>query len=625
MMRPCVVLQRAAAVVVVVVVAVTLVPITEVVHGFAPLLLFTRPNPSCYSSSSSYRSHDGLERQSPSQQQLYLQQKALTSTLVRLLASNRREVATATTDLPTVLASEGDWNAYLDVQTTGLIYYFNGQTGESRWDPPTPTFPAVQLTSRQRRLALQQQARYQETQGLNNGEKQQEQQNQERSAGREERRRQRRQQKLQTMETSSEQPDWFDGLFGGPSSSNSGTAGSATRSTNNEEAPDWFGGLFESSPTSIPTTDATVTTTTAPPPSKPSGFLSAWMSNWNSLTATTAATTAMDASAATTTTTGGKGNGASMVDETIASSSASTTTTTTGASTTTVPEYLTTKSRLDMVSTVLPAPTKVLWGGEDAVLAQGRTFGVFDGVTSAQKSLGVRLYSKYLAAHFLDGATTTTNSDTSFTMPELVDRLTRVRERANTKATGATTAMVASISEQGFLRCLNVGDSTLLVIRPQLSLQNQLSIRVVAKSREIIHYWECPYQLSADSSDEPRQGTKLNVELLGGDICIMGSDGIFDNLNDRQVISLLTSTPGFADLVSSSSVDATTVQRVLQRAAQSICDTARRVSQNATAVTPYAVDAQKQKDPQYASGLGGKVDDISCILVRYQAAATNAG
>jgi hypothetical protein len=44
---------------------------------------------------------------------------------------------------PEPIATEGDWSAYLDSENTGYIYYFNGVTGESTWEPPTDTFPAV--------------------------------------------------------------------------------------------------------------------------------------------------------------------------------------------------------------------------------------------------------------------------------------------------------------------------------------------------------------------------------------------------------------------------------------------------------------------------------------------------
>jgi len=40
------------------------------------------------------------------------------------------------------LATEGDWSAYLD-SNYRRVYYFNHNTGESLWQPPTPTFPDV--------------------------------------------------------------------------------------------------------------------------------------------------------------------------------------------------------------------------------------------------------------------------------------------------------------------------------------------------------------------------------------------------------------------------------------------------------------------------------------------------
>jgi protein phosphatase PTC7 len=66
-----------------------------------------------------------------------------------------------------------------------------------------------------------------------------------------------------------------------------------------------------------------------------------------------------------------------------------------------------------------------------------------------------------------------------------------------------------------------LGDSSCVVIR---------NGKVTAKTKDIQHYFDCPYQLSADSPDRPKDGTKLNLELMKGDLILMGSDGIFDNL-----------------------------------------------------------------------------------------------
>lgn len=62
-------------------------------------------------------------------------------------SSSRSSFSTALPALAIEAAQEGSWKAYLDDEKTGLIFYYNHQTGESKWEPPSPSFPAVQLNS----------------------------------------------------------------------------------------------------------------------------------------------------------------------------------------------------------------------------------------------------------------------------------------------------------------------------------------------------------------------------------------------------------------------------------------------------------------------------------------------
>ena len=237
---------------------------------------------------------------------------------------------------------------------------------------------------------------------------------------------------------------------------------------------------------------------------------------------------------------------------------------------------------------VLPHPAKVRWGGEDAVFVMGRTFGVFDGVSGAEKLDGVPLYSKTLAEEMKRQFV---SDDESLSIQELSKRLTRSAEVADRIATGASTAIVACISADGFLRALNVGDSTCIVIR-----QN----RVAKRTREISHYFECPYQLSVDSPDRPRDGTRLNVELQRGDLILMASDGIFDNLSEAQICEIVAK------------------EKTPTAMAKRVSELSRKVSLDGAAITPYSKLAKRYGDPDYADGLGGKVDDVSCIVVSYK-------
>lgn len=63
--------------------------------------------------------------------------------------SNHASMQRTKTALPALAidsAQEGAWKAYLDDEKTGLIFYYNDQTGESIWKPPSPSFPKVQPT-----------------------------------------------------------------------------------------------------------------------------------------------------------------------------------------------------------------------------------------------------------------------------------------------------------------------------------------------------------------------------------------------------------------------------------------------------------------------------------------------
>lgn len=243
--------------------------------------------------------------------------------------------------------------------------------------------------------------------------------------------------------------------------------------------------------------------------------------------------------------------------------------------------------KIDIGSCVLPHPSKVMWGGEDAIFTKGRTFGVFDGVSGADKMDGLPLYSKMLARQM----TQLVGDGTDLTIKDLQDQLLTAAEIADERATGASTAVVASITENGYLRAISLGDSYCIVIRGE---------KVVAKTKEIVHYFDCPYQLSDISPDRPRDARKLNFELVRGDIILMGSDGIFDNLEDSEIVEIATSSEKASAI------------------AKKVSDRSRKVSLNSQAATPYSKQAKKNGDPDFKDGLGGKVDDISCVVARYE-------
>jgi protein phosphatase PTC7 len=460
-------------------------------------------------------------------------------------------------DAPQPLAEEGTWQAFLDDETTGLVYYFDTETGESLWEPPSATFPEVRLPRNQQRLAEElrrnyRKSRQQETQGLETDTS--------------------IHAKEETTTATEEEvgnglPSWIGGLLEvkeRPAAQATQKQGAVEDQKSAEEKFGFFSRLFGDKDKGV--TQQQDTVVDEEPVQEETTSIDAIKKEKRGLFAVFEEIT--------------KGKGPNVdkavpeVQEEVQKVSE--------------PEIVDSSPKpikIEMGSHVLPHPAKVRWGGEDALFVKGRTFGVFDGVSGAEKLDGVPLYSRTLA----DEMKKVIGTD-GMSIQEITKILTNAANFADDSATGASTAVVASIGENGFLQALNLGDSLCMVVRDG---------KIVAKTKEISHYWECPYQLSEDSPDRPRDGTKLNVELISGDLIIMGSDGIFDNVSDDMLLALV----------------ARSAKLKPNQLSKKICELSRKQSLDAQAVTPYGKQAQRRGDPTFKSGLGGKLDDASCIVV----------
>mmetsp|Transcript_27118 Transcript_27118/g.60275 ORF Transcript_27118/g.60275 Transcript_27118/m.60275 type:complete len:543 (+) Transcript_27118:305-1933(+) len=446
------------------------------------------------------------------------------------------------------LATEGDWSAYLDDDTTGLIYYFNGKTGESVWEPPTKTFPSVKMTRRQEQIMKQKRTEYESSLQQEDG----------KSGG-----------------------GFFASLLGGSGDETANDGASDEIAAKEEttfaeevmKAPKGgFGSFFASARKESSSAGGIIEEAIVDEGAFAGSFK-------EDKSATVAAATAKEPSP--------------VVEEDVSAPAAA------------PPKKgfaladifkakpkdadiiipSETPIKIEVASKVLPSPEKASWGGEDAVFTKGRTFGVFDGVSGAEKEAGLALYSFTLASQ-IKGLIGTDG----LTLAEMTDVLETAADIASMEATGASTATLASIGEDDILRVLTLGDCSVLVYRDG---------KVAAKSKEITHYFDCPYQFAEDSPDRAKDATKLTFPVQSGDIVVAGSDGIFDNLTSDQIWEQISSVPPRAGMI-----------------AGKVINQSRTVSLDEEAPTPYAKQAQRNRYEKYKSGLGGKVDDISCVVVR---------
>jgi len=161
---------------------------------------------------------------------------------------------------------------------------------------------------------------------------------------------------------------------------------------------------------------------------------------------------------------------------------------------------------------------------------------------------------------------------------------------------GSSTACVLVLAS-GWLHAANIGDSGFLLVRDG---------RVLLRSEEQQHYFNTPYQLSNAPpgqngqvlSDRPEAARTSEMAVQAGDVIMLGTDGVFDNLPDALLVRELSGLHGCAD------------RARLQATANTIALMARRLALDGTFMSPFAKNALTHG----IEAVGGKPDDITVIL-----------
>nr|CAH7744820.1 unnamed protein product [Callosobruchus chinensis] len=163
---------------------------------------------------------------------------------------------------------------------------------------------------------------------------------------------------------------------------------------------------------------------------------------------------------------------------------------------------------------------------------------------------------------------------------------------------GSSTACVVILNkENSTLYTANIGDSGYMVVRRG---------RIVRRSEEQQHYFNTPFQLSLPPpgarrevlSDRPDSAAQDNIPVEDGDVILVATDGVFDNLPNNVILNELLKVQGER------------CASRLQMVANSLAWMARNLSFDETFISPFAESA-------FANGIntiGGKPDDITVIL-----------
>lgn len=240
---------------------------------------------------------------------------------------------------------------------------------------------------------------------------------------------------------------------------------------------------------------------------------------------------------------------------------------------------------------MFPHPEKWMKGGEDAffISDSNHAFGVADGVGGWITS-GVD--SGKFSRRFMSGCKD--SSERHRTDPVKIMEM-GFNEVLRARVPGSCTAMVA-VLDGNLLKVCNLGDSGLLVLRQD----RQHGFMTVLRTKEQQHYFNCPYQIEIEQGDRISDGDLYEVSLLPDDIIIAGTDGVFDNLFEKEII----------DTINYEIVHFKDEEDFEQRLAIMIGTQAVRESVNSTRPTPFSQNAAKHN----LRFSGGKLDDV-CVVV----------
>lgn len=281
----------------------------------------------------------------------------------------------------------------------------------------------------------------------------------------------------------------------------------------------------------------------------------------------------------------------------------------------------------------IPHPEKAMPGGADSYFASenGLSLGVADGVGEWEWRFGInaRAFADELMNGCQDHLKDMTDMKPTTGLGPSQHALKALQNGfQSTKSFGSSTALVAALNRSGRLGVANLGDSALLLLRRK-EVDATSGFRCLSRTREQQHAFNCPYQLSllpkpADfpalleqgkeklvraierrpnsKTDCPYDADLFDFQVQEGDLLVLGTDGVFDNLYVEEVCELAGAAVGPLEADASHITEAAQI-------AQAIAKAAFHRSLDRVARSPFS-DHAKQAGLYHT---GGKMDDITCV------------
>jgi serine/threonine protein phosphatase PrpC len=286
-------------------------------------------------------------------------------------------------------------------------------------------------------------------------------------------------------------------------------------------------------------------------------------------------------------------------------------------------------------------PDKSAWTNADAFFASDTLLGIADGVSAVElegydpSKLPIELLLKCQELHRLKKAnpirfcaevTTRLSAYGNLTLDEVKGswpKYLMAEAFLMCETLGATTALLVAIDTEqaeparAVCHSANVGDSQYMLLRFEAG-----AWKVVDKSNPQVHWFNCPYQLTRmpdTSMTDQNLYHQVSIAASGhlacfeGDVLVVATDGVFDNLFDEQIVGIVASACNAEGEPQVPPLDL--AQRIVDGAIHNAS-----VHDKETGKTPFSQMAQT------ASGrtiYGGKPDDTTAAVayvVRAEAA-----
>lgn len=257
-------------------------------------------------------------------------------------------------------------------------------------------------------------------------------------------------------------------------------------------------------------------------------------------------------------------------------------------------------SKFETSSSYLPHPDKVETNGEDAhmVSSCGRVIAVADGV-GGWRDLGVDAgeFSRELMKHAEEYV-----NETGIPAPKFVLQ----SAYSNIEAVGTSTVCVVSIN-RGNLEACNLGDSGFCIFRRggEENPDCLQEYEMVYKTVEQTHFFNCPYQIGTNSNDGPENAEHIKFEVNIGDLVVVATDGVFDNIFDYELEEMINENIDvYLDPKGPALKDA------LDKCSKLVATTAHRYGLDRKRHGPFSKNATLF-GYDYS---GGKTDDVTVVL-----------